>query len=69
MHWADLFAALALYLVIEGLLPFVSPSSWRRQPGELLSRMERAGSCAGLRADGQHDLQADVCFSWSAAMG
>ncbi len=30
MHWADFFAALALYLVIEGLLPFVSPSGWRR---------------------------------------
>ena len=25
MEWNDLFAALALYLVIEGLLPFASP--------------------------------------------
>ena len=30
MAWSDLFAALALYLVIEGLLPFVSPEGWRR---------------------------------------
>ncbi len=30
MNWSDLLAALALYLVIEGLLPFVSPASWRR---------------------------------------
>ena len=30
MDWADLFAALALYLVIEGLLPFISPAGWRR---------------------------------------
>lgn len=30
MEWGDLFSALALYLVLEGLLPFVSPSGWRR---------------------------------------
>lgn len=30
MDWVDLFSALALYLVLEGLLPFVSPESWRR---------------------------------------
>jgi len=30
MQWNDLFAALALYLVIEGLLPFASPESWRK---------------------------------------
>ena len=30
MIWSDLLAALALYLVIEGLLPFASPKSWRR---------------------------------------
>jgi uncharacterized protein YjeT (DUF2065 family) len=30
MQWNDLFAALALYLVIEGLLPFASPAGWRR---------------------------------------
>jgi len=30
MNWNDLLAAFALYLVIEGLLPFASPSSWRQ---------------------------------------
>ncbi|MBM4197127.1 MAG: DUF2065 domain-containing protein [Gammaproteobacteria bacterium] len=30
MAWGDLLAALALYLVIEGLLPFVSPDLWRK---------------------------------------
>jgi uncharacterized protein YjeT (DUF2065 family) len=30
MNWSDLFAAFALYLVIEGLLPFVSPAGWRK---------------------------------------
>ncbi len=30
MDWGDLLAAFALYLVIEGLLPFVSPRSWKQ---------------------------------------
>ena len=28
--WSDLFAAMALYLVIEGLLAFVNPSALKR---------------------------------------
>ena len=28
--WDNLLAALALMLVIEGLLPFLSPDAWRR---------------------------------------
>ncbi len=30
MDWGDLLAACALYLVLEGLLPFASPGLWRR---------------------------------------
>lgn len=30
MAWADLFAGFAFYLILEGLLPFVSPAAWRR---------------------------------------
>jgi uncharacterized protein YjeT (DUF2065 family) len=30
MAWDDLFAALALYLVIEGIVPFASPGGWRK---------------------------------------
>jgi len=30
MHWSDLLAALALVLVLEGLMPFLSPDSYRR---------------------------------------
>lgn len=30
MQWADLLAALALVLVIEGVVPFLSPQSLRR---------------------------------------
>lgn len=27
--WEDLFAACALVLVIEGLMPFINPAKWR----------------------------------------
>lgn len=30
MAWADLFAGFAIYLILEGLLPFASPQGWRR---------------------------------------
>lgn len=30
MNWSDLFSALALVLVIEGIMPFVNPSGTRR---------------------------------------
>jgi uncharacterized protein YjeT (DUF2065 family) len=30
VNWSDLLAAFALYLVIEGLLPFANPEGWRR---------------------------------------
>lgn len=30
MHWNDFLAGIALYLVLEGILPFLSPESWRR---------------------------------------
>ena len=30
MNWEDLLAAFALYLVIEGLLPLVSPRGWKQ---------------------------------------
>ncbi len=30
MDWSDFFTAFSLYLVLEGLLPFVSPGNWRK---------------------------------------
>jgi uncharacterized protein YjeT (DUF2065 family) len=30
VSWADLFAALALYLVLEGVLPFLNPQALKR---------------------------------------
>ncbi|HEX2494846.1 MAG TPA: DUF2065 domain-containing protein [Steroidobacter sp.] len=30
MNWSDLLAAFALYLVLEGMLPFLNPQALRR---------------------------------------
>ena len=30
MLWSDLLAAFALYLVFEGILPFISPQGWKQ---------------------------------------
>jgi len=30
VRWADLFAAFALYLVLEGVLPFLNPQAMKR---------------------------------------
>jgi len=30
MGWHDLFAALALYLILEGIMPFANPSAFKR---------------------------------------
>jgi uncharacterized protein len=30
VDWQDFLAGLALYLIIEGALPFLSPDGWRR---------------------------------------
>jgi len=29
IEWSDLFSALALLLVFEGIMPFISPKGWR----------------------------------------
>ena len=36
MNWDVLWAACALMLVLEGLMPFLSPSGWRRTFQQLL---------------------------------
>ncbi len=30
MNWSDLFAAVALYFILEGILPFLSPQWMKR---------------------------------------
>ncbi len=37
--WQDLFSALALVLILEGILPFVSPDRWRN----LMNAMHEMG--------------------------
>ena len=36
MVWTEILTALALVLVIEGMLPFVSPSRYRRMVTEIM---------------------------------
>ena len=55
MNWSDLFAALALYLVLEGIMPFLSPQSLRKllqgfagMPDRQLRLCGLASMCAGL---------------------
>lgn len=44
----DLLAALALVFVIEGVLPFVSPRSWREAMSQALRMDDRALRLMGL---------------------
>jgi len=39
MEWQDLWAAFALYLVLEGLMPFANPGGMRRTLA-LLSKLD-----------------------------
>jgi hypothetical protein len=55
MDWNDLLTGLALYLVLEGVLPFLSPEGWRRSmsliaglPGRQLRVFGLASMLAGL---------------------
>jgi uncharacterized protein YjeT (DUF2065 family) len=46
--WTDLWAALALMLVLEGILPFVSPDSVRRLLAAMSGMDNRELRIAGL---------------------
>jgi uncharacterized protein YjeT (DUF2065 family) len=48
MQWSDLFAALALVMIIEGLLPFANPTAMRRAMLMLAGMDERRLRTAGL---------------------
>lgn len=37
LAWTDLAAAFALYLVLEGIMPFLNPAVMRRALGRFLS--------------------------------
>ena len=48
MEWSDLWAAFALYLVLEGLLPFANPGGTKRTMLKLSELDERVLRRVGL---------------------
>jgi hypothetical protein len=51
VRWQDLFVALALVLVIEGLIPFASPGRYRRLAnalGEITDSQLRVGGAVSM---------------------
>jgi len=48
VSWSDLWAAFALVLVIEGLLPFLSPDGYKRSVQQLQSLPEKNLRWVGL---------------------
>jgi uncharacterized protein len=48
LAWSDLLAALAILLVLEGLLPFLSPAATKRVMAQLSQMAERELRIAGL---------------------
>jgi len=48
MNWHDLFVALALFLVLEGILPFINPAGVRRMMLALSSMDDIQLRFAGL---------------------
>jgi uncharacterized protein YjeT (DUF2065 family) len=48
MHWGDLAAAFAIYLVLEGLMPFANPGAMKRALAQLSELDERTLRIAGL---------------------
>ncbi len=48
MSWPDLWRAMALVLVIEGIMPFLSPAVWRSAMREMTGMADRALRLMGL---------------------
>ena len=48
MMWSDLLAACALYLVLEGIMPFLNPQALRRALHSFASLEDRTLRVAGL---------------------
>ena len=48
MNWSDLIAALAIVLVLEGIMPFLSPTRTKRVFQQLSELGERELRVAGL---------------------
>ncbi len=48
LAWSELLRALALVMVIEGLLPFAAPALWRRTLFTIAQRENRSMRLIGL---------------------
>jgi len=48
MNWNDLFAGMALYLVIEGIMPFLNPPALRRAMASFINLSDTQLRIAGL---------------------
>ena len=48
MDWTDLFAALAIVCIIEGIMPFINPSATRRLLARMAAVDEREMRIVGL---------------------
>jgi uncharacterized protein YjeT (DUF2065 family) len=47
-HLSDLLAAIALFFVVEGMIPFINPAGMKRALGKLLTLGDRELRIAGL---------------------
>ena len=57
MNWNDLFAALALVLVIEGLMPFINPRGYKNTMMQMAAFPEKS-----IRMIGFGSMLAGVIF-------
>lgn len=48
MAWQELFAAIALVFILEGLVPFISPNSLRKTYQRMLEMNDRSIRITGL---------------------
>jgi uncharacterized protein len=48
MNWSDLLAAFALYLVLEGILPFLNPQAMKRIMASFSQLADRQLRLCGL---------------------
>jgi hypothetical protein len=57
MNWNDLFAALALVLVIEGLMPFINPQGYKNTMMQMAAFPEKS-----IRLIGFGSMMAGILF-------
>jgi len=48
MNWTELFSALALVLIIEGIIPFINPQGYKSTMQQMLAMPESALRIVGF---------------------